>query len=190
MTRLLSLEHDPCGDYISRNAVLDLIADYDLSMGEVVRGIHDLPSITPQPKKCGDCISRKAIIGKCEDTAKATSESGEINTGFIMALDFIADYAKHMPSVEPEQKVRECASCKHSNNGKCAYTEKCHECMWEIQYEQKIETERKKGKWLSTIRHCRKWIVCSQCGEESIYDRFTRWNYCPNCGADMKEGDA
>lgn len=53
-----------------------------------------------------------------------------------------------------------------------------------------VEPERKTGKWLSTIHNCRRWIVCSQCGEESIYDRFTRWNYCPNCGADMKEGDA
>ena len=50
-----------------------------------------------------DCISRKAIIGKCEDTAKATSESRDTNTGFIMALDFIADYAKHLPSVESER---------------------------------------------------------------------------------------
>lgn len=38
-------------DCISRQAVLDLIADYDLSMGQVVRGIHALPSVTPQPRK-------------------------------------------------------------------------------------------------------------------------------------------
>ena len=31
-------------DTIYRQAVLDLIADYDLSMGQVVRGIHALPS--------------------------------------------------------------------------------------------------------------------------------------------------
>lgn len=35
-------------DAVSRQAVLDLIADYDLSMGQVVRGIHALPSVTPQ----------------------------------------------------------------------------------------------------------------------------------------------
>lgn len=34
-------------DLISRQAVLDLIADYDLSMGQVVRGIHALQSVTP-----------------------------------------------------------------------------------------------------------------------------------------------
>lgn len=42
-------------DYISREAVLDLIADYDLSMGQVVRGIHALPSVTPQEPKTGHC---------------------------------------------------------------------------------------------------------------------------------------
>lgn len=40
-------------DYINKEAVLDLIADYDLSMGQVVRGIHALPSITPQGLKTG-----------------------------------------------------------------------------------------------------------------------------------------
>ena len=40
-----------CEDAVSRQAVLDLIADYDLSMGQVVRGIHALPSVTPQEPK-------------------------------------------------------------------------------------------------------------------------------------------
>lgn len=38
------------GDAISRQAVLDLVADYDLSMGQVVKAIHALPSVTPQPR--------------------------------------------------------------------------------------------------------------------------------------------
>lgn len=43
-------EQEPCEDCISRQAVLDLIADYDLSMGQVVKCIHALPPVTPQPK--------------------------------------------------------------------------------------------------------------------------------------------
>lgn len=35
-----------------------------------------------------------------------------------------------------EQQSRDCSSCKHSDDGKCAYTEECHECMWESNYEQ------------------------------------------------------
>ena len=37
-----------CENAISREAVLDLVADYDLSMGQVVRGIHALPSVQPK----------------------------------------------------------------------------------------------------------------------------------------------
>ena len=36
---------EPCEDCISRQAVIELVADYDLSMGQVVRGIHALPSV-------------------------------------------------------------------------------------------------------------------------------------------------
>jgi hypothetical protein len=46
-----ALEQEPCEDAISRQEVLDLIADYDLSMGQVVRGIHALPSVIPQEPK-------------------------------------------------------------------------------------------------------------------------------------------
>ena len=48
-----ALEQEPCEDAISRQAVLELIADYDLSMGQVVKGIHALPSVTPQEPKTG-----------------------------------------------------------------------------------------------------------------------------------------
>lgn len=34
------------------------------------------------------------------------------------------------------QQLRDCKTCKHSDNGNCAGTEECHECMWESKYEQ------------------------------------------------------
>ena len=46
-----ALEQEPCEDAISRDAAIDLIADFELSMDEVVRGIHALPSVTPQEPK-------------------------------------------------------------------------------------------------------------------------------------------
>lgn len=45
-----ALEQEPCDNAISRQAVLELVGDYDLSMGQVVKGIHALPPVTPQPK--------------------------------------------------------------------------------------------------------------------------------------------
>ena len=51
VTRLLSLEQQYCDDCISREATIDLVADYDLSMDQVVRGIHALPPVTPSRPK-------------------------------------------------------------------------------------------------------------------------------------------
>ena len=50
------------GDLISRQAVLELVADYDLSMGQVVRGIHALPSVNSPEPKTGHWINAK--VGK------------------------------------------------------------------------------------------------------------------------------
>jgi hypothetical protein len=50
------------GDLISRQAVLDLIADYDLSMGQVVRGIHVLPPVKPQEQNTGHWIEYTRVL--------------------------------------------------------------------------------------------------------------------------------
>ena len=106
-----TVEVEKCGDCISRAAAIDAVWKPIVKPNEMIfdalkqaqqNEIEALPSVGPE--KCGDSVSRRAIIGKCEDTAKATSESGEINSGFIMGLDFIADYAKHLPSVDSESK--------------------------------------------------------------------------------------
>ena len=62
-------------DCISRQAVLELIADYDLSMGQVVRGIHALPSVTPQEPKTGhwdltDVEGNKVWHCRCSECGK------------------------------------------------------------------------------------------------------------------------
>lgn len=65
--------------------------------------------------------------------------------------------------------------------------------LWKIAYERGKEEGRKKGKWLRCGNH----HLCSECDEWAL----TRWDedecdevdiltdFCPNCGADMREGD-
>lgn len=53
---------EPSGDLISKQEVLDLIADYDLSMGQVVRSIHTLPSVKLQEPKTGHWVRWYEII--------------------------------------------------------------------------------------------------------------------------------
>ena len=58
----------------------------------------------------------------------------------------------------------------------------------EINAEPTIEPERKKGWWIEHNPH--KWglgivFECSECGEKIDCEPS---NFCPNCGADMREG--
>ena len=69
-----ALEQESCGDAVSRDAVLDLVADYDLSMGQVVRGIHKLPSVTPQ-QKMGRWIEKDGYDGDVYYDCSACGES-------------------------------------------------------------------------------------------------------------------
>ena len=49
--------------------------------------------------------------------------------------------------------------------------------------------ERKKGEWIHDWESC--WSTCSACGEGYLWednDGVGEWNFCPNCGADMRKG--
>mgnify|MGYP003305598584 CR=1 FL=1 len=77
-------------DAVSRQEVLELIADYDLSMGQVVKGIHALPPVTPiRPK--GHWIYDKSIYNwvcsKCGETPKTL--------GFVGTDTFMAEHFKY-----------------------------------------------------------------------------------------------
>ena len=46
---------------------------------------------------------------------------------------------------------------------------------------------RKKGKWIDKSDDIDgAWNYCSVCGEQAI----DLYDFCPNCGADMREGDS
>ena len=52
-----------------------------------------------------------------------------------------------------------------------------------------IEPERKRGKWICTD-DLNEYGQCSCCGlAEDVYEYVRHWNYCPNCGAEMRGGE-
>ena len=54
----------------------------------------------------------------------------------------------------------------------------------EIEALPSAQTERKKGKWTIYDRHTIPYqYICSECG--TYY--HTRYDFCPTCGADMRE---
>ena len=59
----------------------------------------------------------------------------------------------------------------------------------DAEYEERIlaipTIEPKRGEWLERNSGFIKWIRCSACNHR-IY-QGTKTNFCPNCGADMRE---
>ena len=57
------------------------------------------------------------------------------------------------------------------------------------------QPERKRGKWIGhKLQHGLDSIdedTCSECGERfyQIAETGCAWNFCPNCGTDMRGGD-
>ena len=45
-----------------------------------------------------------------------------------------------------------------------------------------VQTERKKGKWIKRENHALGYN-CTACGKSEVSNNF---NFCPNCGADMR----
>lgn len=138
-----------------------------------------------------DLISREAAETLFRNARKALMEQSrkehikDFNTRDLMLLN-AEQFIHLLPSVDPEQKSRECACCKHSNNGECAYTEECHKCMWESQYERQVEPERNPGKWVHMVGF---W-ECDQChaeytGMPTCMGKVI-YEYCPMCGAKME----
>lgn len=55
----------------------------------------------------------------------------------------------------------------------------------------KTNYSRPRGKWtdLSTDGRHTGWIACSVCGQEPPSESNLRTDFCPNCGADLREDD-
>lgn len=63
-----------------------------------------------------------------------------------------------------------------------------------------ITPERKQGRWLKAgTHHGEQIFTCSECEIDEMVPTVTDfstgiseplWDYCPNCGADLKEGEA
>ena len=59
--------------------------------------------------------------------------------------------------------------------------------IWKhIQDTPTIAPERKRGRWIQTRHFGCMYRMCSNCSAERKDDLSTGWNFCPNCGADMR----
>ena len=87
------------------------------------------------------------IIKHCDDYI--TSMNKYADTGNIgWWLEFyhtVLNGFRELKALEAQpMDERDCKTCTHSNNGECAYSEECHECMWESKYKQQPKTIQEK----------------------------------------------
>lgn len=70
-----------------------------------------------------------------------------------------------------------------------------YEILKAIQDIPPAEPERKTGKWKGYNADNPKWqrtdgtpifLVCSECNGSVLNNGSAHWNFCPNCGADMR----
>lgn len=136
--------------------------------------------------KKGDLISRQALLRQID-----IDSDGE--PGYYGDTWKFFDTIKMMPSAQPEPEDEEfewCTDCKeYDQTAHCChrFTKVIRQTVEEIKAEQ---PQPKTGKWIEHNPH--KFglgiiFECSECGEKIECEEY---NYCPNCGAKMKEGEA
>lgn len=92
----------------------------------------------------------------------------------------IDEAIKHCEEKEREQALNGCFACAEE-----------HKQLAEVLKELKTLKERPQGEWIivksplsnETI------VKCDKCGDEFIGNDVEDYNFCPNCGADMRKGE-
>lgn len=158
---------------------------------EITKQINALPSAQPNAcentcdfeRKSNDMISRQDAVSR-EAVSEWLKQYGQdvLHGKYKFSLMYIWKNLMDLPSVQPE-KFEWCHDCKE-------YDQTQHYCpRWTKVIRRTVEelkAQSKTGKWIYD-GDC---YICNKCKSA-----FNWWadsqtsNYCPNCGARMKEGD-
>ena len=83
-----------------------------------------------------------------------------------------------------------CGDCKSGYDGHCPHPcGMCHEYESILQVPTIRAKTARQGRWVVRGQE----IYCSECNEESLYNPFGASkfsDFCPYCGADMRDGGA
>ena len=150
-----------------------------------------------------DLIDRQAVVKIINDELEYTD-----NTYATLKCITIGRAVNDLPSAHPEHLVKESGDVVKDlvkdTISRQAAIDAIHEDAdwlesqgsdWQVERKERdlqilvglpsAQPERKKGKWLLS-GNCIFPYECDQCGDTN--ERATP--FCPNCGADMREGDA
>ena len=140
---------------------------------EVVRALTYEP--TPKNNLGVDCISRADAIQAMQDKAKKLTNEDTIN-GLCGAVAILFD----LPSVTPQLSVPEVTTLAELTT---KLTKECEEAYNKGYADGMKAQEPKTGVWIEHFDESGKWYECDQCHS----DWGGAVNFCPDCGADMRE---
>lgn len=116
----------------------------------------------------------------------------------------MTDYIEREALLERIDGIWDCADMVFEPNDHCCRADDCASCKWRETKNaiRKIAENIPsadvrpvvRGKWLRTQAYPHR-IYCSNCyvtfirNDEFLELKETPHNYCPNCGADMREGE-
>ena len=134
---------------------------------DIRNGIKDEPTIEPEP--CEDAVPRTSVEYICRKNTVSTNPcEHKYHDKFIQFMD------------DPE--ISDFGRWQLSNGFNTALVAvKC-----DLDKVPSVTPKRKTGKWIT--QQFGSWAECSVCRE--LYDvPIAQSNFCPSCGADMREGE-
>lgn len=180
---------------MTREEASSVLDDYDVNFdghtAEEIAEAFDVAFRALEQEPCEDCISRMPSIPKeWQDVFKDVDEFIEYIWDRVDTSDFEDGYTSPVTNAESNEWFKVTASEKR---------EQLYELFVEMIERKNMPSvtpqNPRKGHWevVSDGYSDNAYICeCSECKDTVwVYkDADRKWNYCPNCGADMREGKA
>lgn len=150
-----------------------------MSVDEVMSDLQTPWREDPKPQR--DCISRQAMIEEFEEWANHIAYAVGKDYSGVQLLNLAICKIKRMPSVQPDI-ARDIATIIENEKDMRVINAPSVQ----------PEPQRMRGKWHLTDAYPH-WLCCDQCHKKMLPN--AEWvelyniptNFCPNCGADMRE---
>ena len=177
MRELPSAQPEPCEDAVSRHAIFDTAAEYEKQLCEILGDENELVEVVEILKH------RLIALPSAQPEKHTETHSCDLITKIQNGIE--ATDANDVYSCGMRNGMRWCMSLIDDKEPKY---ENC----------PPAPPERKKGKWVHGREIAREMVgdavaaifyegwQCSECKYIVEEEREPLWNFCPNCGADMR----
>ena len=179
--------------YVDKDAALEAINDAPQFQNPTITKFDVAMFLNSRPTaalEIGDTISRQQAINTAGRIFLVCGNSPVDYRGLMV------EALKDLPFAQPPLEEFEwCTDCKeYDQKAHC-----CHRFTKVIRHtveELKSQPQRMRGRWIGYNADNSVWLrddgepiflVCSECHRTVLNNGSADWNFCPNCGADMRE---